>query len=111
MVKCLIESLRGCECTPVIFSTIFPISPHCVSLFQNEQGVAVPIFVKTTDKVEAIYTEAATTRLIHRGSLKGKAFFHKDQRLKSTDVIGDVGIQHHDSVRLKHTHTCSTYLR
>ncbi|RCN44747.1 hypothetical protein ANCCAN_09262 [Ancylostoma caninum] len=87
------------------------MSSHRVRLFQNEQGVAVPIFVKTTDKVEAIYTEAATTRLIHRGSLKGKAFFHKDQRLKSTDVIGDVGIQHHDSVRLKHTHTCGTYLR
>ncbi|KAL6741774.1 hypothetical protein Aduo_014996 [Ancylostoma duodenale] len=74
---------------------------HIMIYMKNEQGVAIPIYVKTSDKVEAIYTEAATTRLIHRGSLKGKAFYHKDQRLKSTDVIGDVGIKHHDSVRLK----------
>ncbi|ETN76410.1 hypothetical protein RB195_014078 [Necator americanus] len=67
---------------------------------KNENGVAVPIYVGKNDRVEAIYMEAATTRAIHRGSLKGKAFFHNGHRLKSTDVIGDVGIEHHDTVRL-----------
>ncbi|KHJ78417.1 hypothetical protein OESDEN_21962, partial [Oesophagostomum dentatum] len=68
--------------------------------FQNEQGVAVPIFVNTSDRVESIWMEAATTRAIHRGSLKGKAFYHNGKRLKSNDIIGDVGIADHDTVRL-----------
>ncbi|XGW01036.1 hypothetical protein V3C99_013750 [Haemonchus contortus] len=68
---------------------------------KNEVGVAIPIYVKTTDKVEKIYMEAAHTRAINRGSLRGKAFYHKGRRLYPEDVIGDVGIAFYDTVRLK----------
>ncbi|CAJ0590366.1 unnamed protein product [Cylicocyclus nassatus] len=67
---------------------------------KNEQGVAVPIFVKVNDPVRSIWMEAATTRAIHRGTLKGKAFFHNGRRLKATDIIGEMGIVDHDTVRL-----------
>ncbi|VDO42003.1 unnamed protein product [Haemonchus placei] len=67
----------------------------------NEVGVAIPIYVKTTDKVEKIYMEAAITKAINRGSLRGKAFYHKGRRLYPEDVIGDVGIAFYDTVRLK----------
>ncbi|KJH49109.1 hypothetical protein DICVIV_04739 [Dictyocaulus viviparus] len=68
---------------------------------KNERGVAVPIFVRITDRVRVLLMEAASIRAIHRGSLAGKAFFHKERRLNADDVIGELGIAYYDTVRLQ----------
>ncbi|VDL70065.1 unnamed protein product [Nippostrongylus brasiliensis] len=71
-----------------------------VMFLRNEVGVCVPIYVKTTDRAERLYIEAASTRVINRGTLRGKAFYHKGRRVHPDDIINELGIQFYDTVRL-----------
>ncbi|KAJ1361165.1 hypothetical protein KIN20_020358 [Parelaphostrongylus tenuis] len=74
---------------------------------KNERGVAVPIHVNITDRIHVLLIEAATIRVLHRGSLHGKALYYKGRRLNEDDVIGDVGIKFYDTVRLQTIETSS----
>ncbi|KAK6033125.1 hypothetical protein OSTOST_00658 [Ostertagia ostertagi] len=107
--------------SPLMSSSSFDNS--LMIYMKNEVGVAIPIYVKTSDKVERIYMEAANAPAINRGSLRGKAFYHNGtnsviiqrysksatreyygtsgRRLSPHDLIGDVGIAFYDTVRLK----------
>lgn len=71
------------------------------SIEQNDRGICVPIYVKTSDRAEKLYLEAASTRAINRGSLRGKALYHNGRRLDPKELISDLRIAFYDTVRLQ----------
>uniref|UniRef100_A0A1I7WQB1 Uncharacterized protein n=1 Tax=Heterorhabditis bacteriophora TaxID=37862 RepID=A0A1I7WQB1_HETBA len=43
----------------------------------NGRGIAMPLFIKGTDRVEVIWSEVITAKAMHDSTLRGKALFHK----------------------------------
>ncbi|CAD6189632.1 unnamed protein product [Caenorhabditis auriculariae] len=74
---------------------------NMIVYIKNDRGVTLPMYIKKTDRVELIWSEMAGCSSLHEGSLCFKALFNRGRRLERNDVVGEVGIQHYDTIKLQ----------
>uniref|UniRef100_A0A7E4W9B6 Ubiquitin-like domain-containing protein n=1 Tax=Panagrellus redivivus TaxID=6233 RepID=A0A7E4W9B6_PANRE len=78
-----------------------PAADTLIVFVKNEKGIAMPMYIRSSDMVDMIWNEVGFSKAINESTLKGKGLFFNGKKLERGHTLSDYDIKWGDVVRIQ----------